>query len=314
MKTSSGRARTRAIIAVFAVVVALFAASSLQVASASADTAPGEWRSKIREPATPPGAWSTTRGSLVTPEQQVELDKLESLGYLAGGAPAPAMSRVTLYDHARTWDGLNLYVSGDSPGATLMDMDGNIVHEWRFPFLDAWPNRQEEDSTLRGARFWFHAHLFENGDIIGIFNGLGLVKLDKDSNLIWKYTGGSHHDLHVADDGRIYSISHERKLDPRISKGTDMLEDAVTVLDANGNELARVSLMDAFWESDYASWLQTSTINRSRRVIDVFHANRIVELDGRFEDRVKTRLGCWRLGGWLPTPVFPTHKWPGYSK
>jgi len=253
--------------------------------SASASP-PDEWRAKIREPDTPPGAWRTARGSVVTPEQQAELDRLETIGYLAGGAPASQMSDVTVYNESRTWDGLNLYVSGDSPGATLMDMEGNVVHEWRYPFLEAWPDRHREDETLRGARFWFHAHLFENGDILGIFNGLGLVKLDKDSNLLWKYTGGSHHDLHVGSDGRIYVISHRQTSDTRISRGTDILEDAVTVLDAAGNELRRVSLMEAFWNSDYASWLRSGSISLNRRVIDVFHANRIVALDDRFSDLV----------------------------
>ena len=249
-------------------------------------SAPSEWRAKIREPETPPGAWRTARGPVVTPEQRAELDKLETIGYLAGGAPASQMTDVTVHEDSRTWGGLNLYVSGDSPGATLMDMDGNVVHEWRYPFLKAWPDRHKENETLRGARFWFHAHLFENGDIIGVFNGLGLVKLDKDSNLLWKYTGGSHHDLHVGEDGLIYAISHRQKADERISRGTDILEDAVTVLDSAGNELRRVSLMEAFWNSDYASWLRSGAISLNRRVIDVFHANRIVALDDRFSDRV----------------------------
>ena len=48
-------------------------------------SAPSEWRAKIREPETPPGAWRTARGPVVTPEQRAELDKLETIGYLAGG-------------------------------------------------------------------------------------------------------------------------------------------------------------------------------------------------------------------------------------
>jgi len=115
-----------------------------------------------------------------------------------------------------------------------MDMEGRIVHEWHYPFDAAWPDRREEYETERGARYWFHAHLFENGDIIGIFNGLGLVKLDKDSKLLWKFTGGSHHDLHVADDGRIYVITRRQRTDTRISNGTNVHEDAITILDTNG--------------------------------------------------------------------------------
>ncbi|MCK4511503.1 aryl-sulfate sulfotransferase [bacterium] len=244
------------------------------------------WRAKIQEPATPPGGWRTARDSHLTSEHRTELNGLESLGYLAGGARGPSQSGVTLHDDSRSWHGLNLYVSGDSPGATLIDMEGNVVHEWHYPFDVAWPDRQEEYETERGARYWFHAHLFENGDIIGIFNGLGLVKLDKSSNLLWKFTGGSHHHLHVADDGRIYVITRRERADIRISTGTNVLEDAITVLDTNGKRLAHISLVDAFWDSDYASWLATAPINRARKKIDVLHANRIVALDGRLEEHI----------------------------
>jgi len=272
--------------AVITGVLFLCAASFAQSTRPDRGTPPEAWQAKIKEPKTPPGGWRTARDTHLTAEQRAELNKLESLGYLAGGARASSVSGVTLHDDSRSWHGLNLYVSGDSPGATLMDMDGNVVHEWHYAFNAAWPDRHKEYETERGTRYWFHAHLFENGDIIGIFNGQGLVKLDKDSNLIWKFTGGSHHHLHVADDGRIYVITHEQRLNPRITRATDIFDDYITVLDGNGNELTRVSLLDAFWDSDYASWLKTAPINRARRKIDVLHANRIVALDGRLEDRI----------------------------
>ena len=224
----------------------LCAASFAQGGRTDRGAPPDEWQGKIREPATPPSGWRTARDSHLASVRAAELDRLESLGYLAGGARSPSQSGVTFYDESRSWHGLNLYVSGDSPGATLMDMEGNVVHEWLYPFDVAWPDRQEEYETERGARYWFHAHLFENGDIIGIFNGLGLVKLDKDSNLLWKFTGGSHHHLHVAPDGRIYVITRRQRTDLRISNDTDILEDAITVLDTNGKWLAHISLIDAF--------------------------------------------------------------------
>lgn len=279
--TRSPHTRRLTVTAAALIAAAIFTASAARDGWTAGESPPPEWRPKIKEPATPPGSWRTARDARVPSEQQPELERLESLGYFAGGAAAPPRSSVTVHDATRAWDGLNLCVSGDLPGARLIDMDGDIVHEWRYPFLKAWPDRQEEYETERGARYWFNAHLFENGDIIGIFNGLGLVKLDKDSNLIWKYTGGSHHDVCVAGDGTIYVITHARRLEPRISGGTDIYEDAVTVLDADGNELDRVSLLEAFWDSDYASWLRAPVINRGRRVIDVFHANRLLPLDGR---------------------------------
>jgi len=256
---------------------------------------PTVWKATTPEPDGIRGRWREARGIAVTPEQQAELERLGTLGYLAGGSAAPSWSGVTVHDETRSWDGLNLYVSGDFAGARLMDMDGNTVHEWHCEFDTAWPDRHKEAASERGAEYWFHAHLFKNGDIIGVFNGLGLVKLDRDSNIIWRYEGGPHHDLHVADDGTIHAISHREKIDPRIHGGKDVLEDAVTVLSSEGRELRRISLLEAFWNSDYASWIKAPVVNRATRAIDLFHTNQIVELDGRLADRIP----AFRRGNFL---------------
>ncbi|MBD3349515.1 MAG: hypothetical protein GF400_10035, partial [Candidatus Eisenbacteria bacterium] len=253
---------------------------------ADEDAPPGEWNEMARRPDAPPGQWSVARSPRPTGERTPELERLESLGYLAGGAPASGSSGVTIHEAARSWAGLNLYVSGEFPGARLVDMDGRVVHEWRYDFDRAWPERRREYATDRGARNWIHAHLFENGDVIGIFNDLGMVKLDVNSELLWKYGGGSHHDLHVADDGRIFVITHRDLSTPKVRRAATVVEDAVTVLDERGNELDRVSLLDAFWNSDYASSLKEGAGGLRGQRLDLFHANRIVPLDGRLAGRI----------------------------
>lgn len=298
MKTLGGAVRSGAIplsIVIIAILLPL-AVPPPGGAVAGIEQPPDEWRQKVEKPDAPPGEWSVARDPVVTEEQRAQFEQLASVGYLTGGARAQSSSGVTVHDVSRSWDGANLYVSGDFPGARLIDMEGSVLHEWRCDFLKAWPERQREDATDRGARNWFHAHLFENGDIIGVFNGLGIVKLDRDSNIIWKYAGGSHHHLHVADDGRIFVITRRDLSTPKISRAVDTLEDAITVLDPNGKELRRVSLLDAFWNSDYASFLKSPAVHRGSQRIDIFHTNRIVPLDGRLEERIPSfREGSFLL-------------------
>jgi len=119
-----------------------------------------------------------------------------------------------------------------------------------------------------------------------MYNGLGIVKLDKNSKLLWKYAEGSHHHLSVQDDGRILVLTREDMTAPRISSAVDILADSVTTLDAEGNELGRMPLLDAFWNSDYASWLKAPAVSLRSQRIDLFHSNRIVVLDGRLADRI----------------------------
>jgi hypothetical protein len=250
-------------------------------------------RSKTVEEWQPPtGRWHAlrTRETRVakenlTEEQKAEIERLESIGYLGASQPAPETSGVTVYDRDRAAGGLNFYVSGHAPGAVLMDMEGKVLHGWGYEYNRNWPNYppdeydEDEDSELARSRnvdFWRRAYLYEDGSLLAVFEGLALIKIDKDSNLLWTYFGGCHHDLDVTDDGRIYVLCREAKVVPSVNRRWPILEDYVAVLDSNGKELSKVSLLTSFKRSHYASLL-----TRMKRKGDVFHTNTIEVLDGR---------------------------------
>ena len=300
MRTTTGRAGLRRLVSLSSMVlvaVALLALASSVVRTSASEqrTAPSEWRRRPTHPAGPRGEWRTARGAHLTEEQRRELEKLETIGYLTGHEPAPSLSGITRYDETLSWEGLNLYVSGDSPGATLMDMNGNVLHEWHFEFEDAWPDYPMDARARNAASYWFRAHLFENGDVLAIFTGLGLIKVDKDSNLLWKYFDLCHHDLHVTEDGHIYVLTRREKTEPRYGTATDIYEDAITLLSPDGEPLRRVSLYDAFWNSDYASMLKAPVARVGTRTIDIFHTNRLEPLDGRLAGE----LSSFRRGNFL---------------
>ncbi len=103
----------------------------------------------------PPGRWRGARAEsepLMTEEQERELERLRSIGYLAGSKPATASSGVTVHDARRACDGLNFYTSGHFAGALLMDMDGRILHEWRYDFLKVWPD-ETDSMEVDGAEY-----------------------------------------------------------------------------------------------------------------------------------------------------------------
>ncbi len=219
----------------------------------------------------------------MTQEQREEFEKLLSIGYLSGSNPVPANTNVIVYDAQRCWNGLNFYTSGHMPGAVLMDMRGKILHEWKMKFIDAWKAMpgEERPKTIKSGGFWRRAYLFENGDVIGIYDWLGIVKLDKDSNLIWAKFGGFHHDLAVLPDGRIITLVRKARIVPRINPELPILEDFIVVLDANGNELKRVSVLEAIERSDYTFLLDLLDDHG-----DIFHTNTVEVLDGRLADKV----------------------------
>jgi hypothetical protein len=109
--------------------------------------------------------------------------------------------------------------------------------------------------------------MYPNGDLLIIYTGIGdtpwgygLVKIDRDSKVLWTFLERAHHDMTVADDGTIYTLTHEittheikwfeHLKPPRI-------DDFVVVLSEDGKILRKVSVLDAFTSSPYARLLNT---------------------------------------------------------
>jgi hypothetical protein len=226
------------------------------------------------------GLWrkTETRATGATRDQIEEMKRLEALGYLAGYEAAPAKANVTRHDPARAWQGLNLLISGHAPEAVLMDMDGNVVHRWSLSFAEAFPDRTDL-ATQSSMGFWRRVSLLPGGELLAIFDNLGVIKLDKDSRLLWANPCRCHHDLDVAPDGRIYSVANRAEVVPRLHPYEPVLLDFIVVMDAGGRTEREVPLLEAFENSFYAPVLR-----RGPPFGDVFHTNTVTWLDGRHAD------------------------------
>ena len=194
---------------------------------------------------------------------------------------------VTVYDPERAANGYTLYTSAGEQKAVLISMTGEVLHAWQLPYSAVWDEsaavaRPQPDSLL----YWDKAYLYPNGDLLAIYEaagdtpwGYGLVKIDKDSRVIWKYLQHVHHDLDVGPDGKIYVLTHEIRSNvykffkhlqpPRI-------DDFVVVLSPDGEELQKVSVVDAFMASPYAR--MTSLVAWYSKG-DYFHTNAVDVLD-----------------------------------
>lgn len=199
--------------------------------------------------------------------------------YHRGVRPAPVASGVLRYDPDRAYDGVNLVLSAHGPEASLRDMKGQVLHTWRYDFLDVWPEPLRFYEWSPHKTTWRRVHVFPNGDLLAIFEGIGMIKLDKDSNLLWAHKGRCHHDMFVAEDGTITTLSRDTIRVPGLEG--PILEDFVLVLSAEGEPLREVSLIDAFRNSQYAELLRTVP-----PMADIFHTNTVEVLDGRLAERI----------------------------
>ncbi len=78
-----------------------------------------------------------------------------------------------------------------------MTMNGRIVHEWSHPFENIEPKTGWETDDPISTEYWRKVHLCANGDLLAIHEGMGMIRLDKNSRLLWAWPGRCHHDIHV---------------------------------------------------------------------------------------------------------------------
>ena len=228
------------------------------------------------------GRWSRARESAQDELDEESYSKLMALGYLQGYYPAPEMMNVTINKKEHTYSGLNFYLSGHAPEALLIDMRGNIIHRWHYKNAeDVWPNMQKN----KKGSFWRRAYLYENGDVLAIYEGIGLIKIDKDSQLVWSYSDQKkpHHDLEVAEDGNIYILTRERNKKPRINN-RPILEDFVTILNPEGRVKKHISLLVLLENSPYARLLNERMKKHRGSGGDIFHTNTIELFNGKLAE------------------------------
>jgi hypothetical protein len=195
-------------------------------------------------------------------------------------AAAARKEGITVDKEEKTSDGFTLYTRTDGARATLIDMRGTVVHHWELPFSRAWPHAPHVKDPLPDDQIhWFRCHLYANGDLLAIYHadgdtpyGYGLVKLDKDSKLLWVYAKNVHHDLDVGEDGTIYTLTQKIVSQPlpglKESRTVRLLVDFLVVLSPEGRELESIPLLEAFRDSPYALTLLSANKQSNRIELD----------------------------------------------
>ncbi|MCB1783127.1 MAG: aryl-sulfate sulfotransferase [Alphaproteobacteria bacterium] len=228
---------------------------------------------------------------------------LNSRGWINLWADAPQnlnKKGVVIYNKNKAYDGYTFLIQAPEQKAYLVDMNGKIVHSWTIPLdkvLDKiqpyLKNYARDIISNKENISWRGTHLYPNGDLLFTYAtattpaGITLVKLDKDSNMIWKAPILAHHDVDVAPDGTIYTLTQkisDQPLPGYEHLGAPVIDDQVTVLSDEGKVLKNISILDAFKNSDYYSEVIPYLTNKDRccdvnlssaKVGDILHANTV---------------------------------------
>jgi hypothetical protein len=165
-------------------------------------------------------------------------------------------------------------------------MKGREVHRWFVPKDEAIPE-------AKGLRTLFGllepqvegGFLYPNGDLILVyevksvgFPATPLVKLDKDSHIIWRSTIESHHAIEIAGD-RIYALTGAirgplpqqtttRPRDPRTAFGGEH----VSILDSNGRASSSHSIREAMGNATNTRLMDELLLGPR---VDALHSNSV---------------------------------------
>jgi hypothetical protein len=195
---------------------------------------------------------------------------------------------VVVSDPSRTWGEYTFFSSAWEPKVKLIDLKGNTVHEWTIEWDKIWPrasDRRPETSPLHNVVS--RAFLQPNGDVIAEFTGeggqlgdYGMVRVDKDSKVIWRYDQFANHDVYVMPNGNVLTFIEEIRRTPHPAAPflkPPFIEPFLAMVDKDGIEVNRVSFYDMFADSPQKKLLlQLDKILASQPANgDIFHPNTI---------------------------------------
>jgi hypothetical protein len=157
-----------------------------------------------------------------------------------------------------------------------------VLHKWFKNRDDIWPGIKNDIHLAR--RYFRRLHLYENGDILAIYEYTGIIKLDAESQLIWARQSWNHHDMFVDKSGKIYVLAQDKVRHPGFFNNEYFFDNTIEILNPRGELLDKISVFASFLNSNYSSLLDFSRIVGRNFVMngirDPFHTNTIEVFDG----------------------------------
>jgi len=199
----------------------------------------------------------------------------EGVGVSKPGRTSPGVNLI-----AGTWKG-----NGDdlNMGFRLIDMDGTRLYQWNFDMREIWGSSPHTD---RSAGKWFgrgntHIHgnvLLPDGSIVLNLDNFGMLKLNRDSEVVWKLDMRTHHSIYMDNDNNFWvccRVWHEEPVKEFVGLEPPYMEDYILIVSPEGKVLKEISVMESMYRSGYYSLLFAE-----RKNPDLLHMNDVEVLEG----------------------------------
>ncbi len=199
-----------------------------------------------------------------TPVDLRSLAALPYTDYVAESEERKKRTGVVYYDTTLAYSGVNLYCNHyeTTSGAYMIDMTGNVVHQWDVPDGSAWKA----------------VTLDKKGNAYGVLERSGrggrLVKLDWDSTVLFELPGPYHHDIQFLSDGSVVTLRTDYKTIRHKRRPGVILNDYLVVISPDGQIAKEISLFEVVREEGASQALLDKVFPMPRRAkLDLLHTN-----------------------------------------
>ena len=199
--------------------------------------------------------------------------------------PVPAPP--AFHDTGRSFQGVNLVTQVEADGGLsiqLLEMDGACLHRWDVDWFELWPDATHvPERFVPQARPGTHVHgavLLENGDVVFNFEHLGLMRLDRSGQVVWRLPYQTHHSIVREGTDRLWVCGQKEHTEPSAAFPnvvTPFAEDTILLVTTDGEIVRTWSVAELLRRGGYQGLLHLGTTDNFTTRIEgeVTHLNHV---------------------------------------
>ena len=204
-----------------------------------------------------------------------EVERLRALGYVnvAPALPPDARVGVLTHDTERAAPGLNLFTNAKFCSTQLIDMQGRVLNTWSSEPCFRWGNV----ALLHSGELLVVVRTPHEEQPQAALENHFLMRLKWNGDLVWKKRLPVHHDVELAPNGRIMTLTYAFRVIPEVDPEIPVRDNSVAMLDKRGELLDEVSLWEVLRSAPELFTLQEGKIRNFEggREVDLFHSNSV---------------------------------------
>lgn len=195
----------------------------------------------------------------------------------------------------QAFQGLNLVtriVAGRELSAEIIDMNGRKIQVWEIDWFKMWPDPEHlPEDVIPKSKPGTHIHgavILKNGDLVFNFEHLGMVRIDRNSNVVWRLPYRTHHSIHMHDDGNLWVCGQKLRMDPNPHFPHRIPPfDEYTILEVSpqGEILQEWSISEILYENGQGRLMPLSAPKPHSQILnDLLHLNDVEPFSSTMEE------------------------------